>query len=136
MLPTVGTIDDRGKMLRGERSPKSQPASCDTTTIPSRSSTAGDASVVYETPQVRDVRATTTFARRKAASKTDAPRSSGWSCSRSRLGCLVSSKWYGVMGFGVSFIVLIAVVLQRYFLRLRPALWGNPRGYPTRRRAR
>jgi hypothetical protein len=33
------------------------------------------------------------------------------------------------MGFGVSFIVLIAVVLQRYFLKLRPALWGNPRGY-------
>ncbi|HEU5480192.1 MAG TPA: hypothetical protein VFU90_10190, partial [Candidatus Tumulicola sp.] len=33
------------------------------------------------------------------------------------------------MGFGVSFIVLIAVFLQRYALRLRPALWGNPRGF-------
>ena len=45
------------------------------------------------------------------------------------LGCLVSSKWYGVMGFGVSFIVLIAVFLQRSILNKRPALWGNSRGY-------
>src|SRR6185437_1242287 len=45
------------------------------------------------------------------------------------LGCLVSSKWYGVMGFGVSFLVLIAVFAQRYVLRLRPAQWGNPRGF-------
>jgi len=44
------------------------------------------------------------------------------------LGCLVSSKWYGVMGFGVSFMVLIAVWLQQYFFR-RPLLWGNPRGF-------
>ena len=27
------------------------------------------------------------------------------------LGCLVSSKWYGVMGFGVSFLVLIVALL-------------------------
>ncbi len=45
------------------------------------------------------------------------------------LGCLVSSKWYGVMGFGVSFLVLILVFLQRYFRRRRPVLWGNPRGF-------
>lgn len=45
------------------------------------------------------------------------------------LGALVSSKWYGVMGFGVSFIVLIALWLQRYVLRGRLALWGNPRGF-------
>jgi len=44
------------------------------------------------------------------------------------LGCLVSSKWYGVMGFGVSFIVVIAVWLQQYFYK-RPLLWGNPRGF-------
>ncbi|HTX55857.1 MAG TPA: glycosyltransferase family 39 protein [Candidatus Acidoferrales bacterium] len=45
------------------------------------------------------------------------------------LGLLVSSKWYGVMGFGVSFVVLILVWLQRYFTGGRPALWGNPRGF-------
>ncbi|MHB8140697.1 MAG: dolichyl-phosphate-mannose--protein mannosyltransferase, partial [Vulcanimicrobiaceae bacterium] len=44
------------------------------------------------------------------------------------LGLLVSSKWYGVMGFGVSFTVLIALALQRWFAAGRPALWGNPRG--------
>ncbi|HEY5341491.1 MAG TPA: phospholipid carrier-dependent glycosyltransferase, partial [Candidatus Aquilonibacter sp.] len=45
------------------------------------------------------------------------------------LGLLVSSKWYGVMGFGVSFCVLIAVWLQRVFAQGRPLLWGNPRGF-------
>ncbi len=45
------------------------------------------------------------------------------------LGLLVSSKWYGVMGFGVSFIALIFVWLQRFFRRGRLALWGNPRGF-------
>ena len=45
------------------------------------------------------------------------------------LGLLVSSKWYGVMGFGVSFVVLILVWLQRMFFKGRPAVWGNPRGF-------
>ncbi|HEY9084606.1 MAG TPA: phospholipid carrier-dependent glycosyltransferase [Candidatus Tyrphobacter sp.] len=45
------------------------------------------------------------------------------------LGVLVSSKWYGVMGFGVSFVILIGVFLQRCFFAKRPALWGNPRGF-------
>jgi dolichyl-phosphate-mannose--protein O-mannosyl transferase len=46
------------------------------------------------------------------------------------LGCLVASKWYGVMGFGVSFVLLIAIWLQRYIVEgRRPALWGNPRGF-------
>lgn len=45
------------------------------------------------------------------------------------LGALVSTKWYGVMGFGVSFLVIILVWLQRYIFTRRPALWGNPRGF-------
>ena len=45
------------------------------------------------------------------------------------LGLLVSSKWYGVMGFGVSFIVLICVWLQRMVADRKPAIWGNPRGF-------
>jgi len=44
------------------------------------------------------------------------------------LGCLVASKWYGVMGFGVSFVVLIAIWLQQLWVK-RPMLWGNPRGF-------
>ena len=49
------------------------------------------------------------------------------------LGCLVSSKWYGIMGFGVSFIVLIVFIFGLGNFRVgslaRPALWGNPRGF-------
>jgi dolichyl-phosphate-mannose--protein O-mannosyl transferase len=42
---------------------------------------------------------------------------------------LVSSKWYGVMGFGVSFVALILVWLQPRLAPLTPTLWGNPRGF-------
>ena len=45
------------------------------------------------------------------------------------LGLLVSSKWYGVMGFGVSFIALAFIWLQRFFADGKPAQWGNPRGF-------
>jgi len=45
------------------------------------------------------------------------------------LGLLISTKWYGVMGFPVSFIVLILVWMQRLFFERRPAQWGNPRGF-------
>ena len=33
------------------------------------------------------------------------------------------------MGFGVSFVVIVFVWLQRYFAPSSPALWGNPRGF-------
>lgn len=46
----------------------------------------------------------------------------------SMLGLLVASKWYGVMGFGVSFTVLIGLWLQNAYRGDRIALWGNPRG--------
>lgn len=45
------------------------------------------------------------------------------------LGLLISTKWYGVMGFPVSFIVLFLVWLQRLVLQKKPAQWGNPRGF-------
>lgn len=45
------------------------------------------------------------------------------------LGLFVGSKWYGVMGFGVSFTALIAIAAQRWFFSRRPMLWGNPRGF-------
>jgi dolichyl-phosphate-mannose-protein mannosyltransferase len=45
------------------------------------------------------------------------------------LGCSVASKWYGVMGFGVGFVVLVAVALQGIVFERRPMVWGNPRGF-------
>lgn len=45
------------------------------------------------------------------------------------LGLLVASKWYGVMGFGVSFLVLVAVFAQGRLRLHGPARWGNPRGF-------
>lgn len=57
-------------------------------------------------------------------------RSAGWwlIAFTVALGCLIASKWYGVMGFGVSWLVLILVASQR-FLKKKIALWGNPRGF-------
>nr|MDQ2679584.1 phospholipid carrier-dependent glycosyltransferase [Candidatus Eremiobacteraeota bacterium] len=56
------------------------------------------------------------------------------------LGCLVSSKWYGVMGFGVSIFIILAIWIQQHLASLvhggnhagkrRAAVWGNPFGFP------
>jgi dolichyl-phosphate-mannose--protein O-mannosyl transferase/Gpi18-like mannosyltransferase len=45
------------------------------------------------------------------------------------LGALVASKWYGVMAYGVSFVVILAVWLQRYWREGKTKLWGNPLGF-------
>ena len=45
------------------------------------------------------------------------------------LGLLVGSKWYGVMAYGVSFVVIIGVWLQRYLNPKRAKVWGNPFGF-------
>ncbi|MEO6912788.1 MAG: hypothetical protein ABI182_02040, partial [Candidatus Baltobacteraceae bacterium] len=48
------------------------------------------------------------------------------------LGCLVASKWYGVMGFGVSTFIILAIWVQQHAGNLprRAAIWGNPFGFP------
>jgi dolichyl-phosphate-mannose--protein O-mannosyl transferase/Gpi18-like mannosyltransferase len=122
-----GTIDDRGKIQRGARSQNEKGTLAyhdgDLTIEYAR-----DASVTYETP-VGDA----TYA--KDTVTADNGSESGHSSKlwlilfTVALGCLVSSKWYGVMGFGVSFLVLTFLFLQRYFTRRRPVLWGNPRGF-------
>jgi dolichyl-phosphate-mannose--protein O-mannosyl transferase len=122
-----GTIDSRGKVQRGASSQSKAGALVyreDDLTI----SYKRDASVLYQTPVGR---ATYAEDEVRADNGTDRGRSSVlWLMLFTvALGCLVSSKWYGVMGFGVSFIVLIAVFLQRYVIALRPAIWGNPRGF-------
>ncbi|HEY9180667.1 MAG TPA: phospholipid carrier-dependent glycosyltransferase, partial [Candidatus Baltobacteraceae bacterium] len=45
------------------------------------------------------------------------------------LGALVASKWYGVMAYGVSFIVIAFVWLQRLWAEGRAKRWGNPYGF-------
>jgi len=45
------------------------------------------------------------------------------------LGALVASKWYGVMAYGVSFVVIAFVWLQRYWNAGRLKAWGNPFGF-------
>ncbi|HUA07745.1 MAG TPA: phospholipid carrier-dependent glycosyltransferase [Candidatus Acidoferrales bacterium] len=87
-----------------------------------------DPSVEYATPEADATYANNEIrvddAREKGASATF------WLVAFTiALGLLVSSKWYGVMGFGVSFAVLIAVFAQRFFRGGKPALWGNPRGF-------
>jgi dolichyl-phosphate-mannose--protein O-mannosyl transferase len=122
-----GTIDSRGKVMRGALS-QSRGGKLVYDDEPLLIEYRRDASVAYETPQgsatyVADEVRTADGVEQGRASKL-------WLVVFTvALGCLVSSKWYGVMGFGVSFTVLIGVFLQRYATKLRPALWGNPRGF-------
>jgi dolichyl-phosphate-mannose--protein O-mannosyl transferase/Gpi18-like mannosyltransferase len=123
-----GTIDARGKVQRGDQSQNKGGVLVyreDDLTIEYRH----EGSVLYQTPAGSatyaddEVRAPDSGVENGRASKL-------WLMLFTvALGCLVSTKWYGVMGFGVSFLVLIAVWLQRYLVNLRPTLWGNPRGF-------
>jgi dolichyl-phosphate-mannose--protein O-mannosyl transferase/Gpi18-like mannosyltransferase len=124
-----GTIDSRGRVQRGAISEGKAGALVyqdDPLTIRYRR----DASVSYETPEGNATYAEDEI-RTEAPAAIEKGRSSRlWLILFTvALGLLVSTKWYGVMGFGVSFVVLIAVWLQRYFMQLRPTLWGNPRGF-------
>jgi dolichyl-phosphate-mannose--protein O-mannosyl transferase len=122
-----GTIDTRGKVQRGASSQNKGGTLVyrdDDLTIEYRR----DASVAYETPG-----GTATYAddEIRADNGTDQGRSSKlWLVLFTvALGLLVGSKWYGVMGFGVSFIVLSFVFSQRFWSGMRPTLWGNSRGF-------
>ena len=122
-----GTIDPRGKIQRGAISQAKGAALVyrdDPLTIEYRR----DASVSYETPNGEAVYAEDEI---RAGGAAEKGRSSKlWLILFTvALGLLVSSKWYGVMGFGVSCVILILLWLQRYSARLRPTLWGNPRGF-------
>ncbi len=130
-----GSIDSRGKIQRGARSQNKGGVLVyrdDPLTIEYRR----DASVTYSTPDGQAVYADDDI---RASFATDGSNVETVEQGRSSrlwlmlftiaLGCLVSSKWYGVMGFGVSFMVLIAVWLQRYVVHLQPTVWGNPRGF-------
>ncbi len=122
-----GTIDARGRIQRGAMSQAKGGALVyrdDPLTIEYRR----DGSVSYETPVGEAIYADDEI---RAGGAVERGRSSKlWLILFTvALGLLVSTKWYGVMGFGVSFVVLILVWLQRYLAPLRPTLWGNPRGF-------
>lgn len=88
-----------------------------------------DLSVRYETPAGG---ATYTPGRVAADSgeTQDGAHATGWLVAFTvLLGLLVASKWYGVMAYGVSFVVIFGVWLQRYLRVRRPKLWGNPFGF-------
>ncbi len=123
-----GTIDSRGKITRGAVS-QAKGGSLVYEDDPLEIDYRRDGSVNYETPvggvtyaddEIRDLRT-------PAVENGHASRL--WLVLFTvALGLLVSTKWYGVMGFGVSFVILIAVWLQRLFVK-GPTLWGNPRGF-------
>ena len=123
-----GTIDSRGKITRGALSQgKGGMLVYDDDGAPTISYTR-DATVTYATPEGAAVYAGDEI---RGGDAIEQGRSSKlWLILFTvALGLLVSTKWYGVMGFGVSFVLLIAIWLQRYIFKLRPVLWGNPRGY-------
>ena len=124
-----GSIDSRARSQRGAVSQNkggSLVYEDDPLTIEYRR----DAGVNYETPEGEVLlRRTTRFATETVVEQRPFRKAAGWCSSLVALGFFVASKWYGVMGFGVSFVVLIAVWLQRYFFAGRPTLWGNPRGF-------
>ncbi len=122
-----GTIDARGKIVRGAIS-QAKGGALVYADDPLRIEYRRDASVAYEAPDGGVVYAQNEIRAGKATEKGGSSKL--WLILFTvALGLLVSAKWYGVMGFGVSFIVLILVWLQRYFFANRPTLWGNPRGF-------
>ncbi len=126
-----GTIDERGKIQRGAIS-QAKGGKLVYDDDPLRIEYGRDTSVSYETPEGSVRYAADEIVAGAPASVESGRSSKLWLVLFTvALGLLVSSKWYGVMGFGVSFVVLIWIAASgRYFgNKLRPTLWGNPRGF-------
>ncbi len=124
-----GTIDAKGKISRGAIS-QAKSGALIYDDDPLRIEYRRDATVRYATPEGEALYADDEI---RAGSAVERGRSSKlWLILFTvALGLLVSSKWYGVMGFGVSFAVLIWVAASGLYYRstTRPALWGNPGGF-------
>jgi dolichyl-phosphate-mannose--protein O-mannosyl transferase len=122
-----GAIDAKGKVSRGVRS-QNKSGTLVYNEAPLTIEYRKDGSVEYQTPGGGATYADDEI---RSEGNVEKGRSSKlWLVLFTvALGCLVSSKWYGVMGFGVSFTVLILVALQLIFIKRRPLLWGNPRGF-------
>jgi dolichyl-phosphate-mannose--protein O-mannosyl transferase/Gpi18-like mannosyltransferase len=124
-----GTIDARGKIARGAVS-QAKGGVLVYDDDPLRIQYRRDASVSYETPAGDAVYAEDEI---RAGGALEKGRSSKlWLILFTvALGLLVSAKWYGVMGFGVSFSILAWIAgTGLYAAKMRwPTLWGNPRGF-------
>ena len=124
-----GTIDARGKIARGAIS-QSKGGALVYEDDPLRIEYQREPSVRYATPEGDVLYAEDEI---RAEGAVERGRSSKlWLILFTvALGLLVSSKWYGVMGFGVSFAVLIWVAASGLYYRqmARPALWGNFGGF-------
>jgi dolichyl-phosphate-mannose--protein O-mannosyl transferase len=123
-----GTIDSRGKITRGELS-QGKSGTLVYRDDPLKIEYSRDGSVKYDTPE-----GSVTYADdeiREGRATLESGRSSRrWLILFTvALGLLVSTKWYGVMGFGVSFLILVGVWIQQFLMPNRPLLWGNPRGF-------
>ncbi|HEY8298451.1 MAG TPA: phospholipid carrier-dependent glycosyltransferase, partial [Candidatus Baltobacteraceae bacterium] len=117
------TVD--GRRLERARKPSSLELRDDELTI----TYANDATIRYATPDGTGTYTPGHVADDRGESQ-DGRHATGWLIAFTvLLGCLVASKWYGVMAYGVSFMAILAVWLQRYWLVRRPKLWGNPFGF-------
>jgi len=88
-----------------------------------------DGSVVYATPE-GSATYTPGLVSDDQGEVEEGRHATGWLIAFTLLlGALVASKWYGVMAYGVSFIVIAAVWLQRYWREGKPKRWGNPYGF-------
>ncbi|MFY9710887.1 MAG: phospholipid carrier-dependent glycosyltransferase [Candidatus Cybelea sp.] len=122
-----GTIDTRGTIVRGATS-QARGGNLVYDDAPLHIEYRRDASVSYETPAGGAVYAQGEIRTGNAVEKGGSSKL--WLILFTvALGLLISTKWYGVMGFGISFLVLTVVCLQRYFFANRPTIWGNPRGF-------
>ena len=88
-----------------------------------------DGSVVYATPE-GSATYTPGLVTDDRGEVEEGRHATGWLIAFTLLlGALVASKWYGVMAYGVSFIVIAAVWLQRYWREGKTKRWGNPFGF-------
>ncbi|MBV9056934.1 MAG: phospholipid carrier-dependent glycosyltransferase [Candidatus Eremiobacteraeota bacterium] len=124
-----GSIDARGKIARGARS-QNRGGALVYDDEPLLIEYRRDATVRYQTPDGTAAYAEDEIRVAESPVVERGRSSKLWLILFTvALGCLVSAKWYGVMGFGVSFVILTLLWLQRYFFKREPALWGNPRGF-------
>ncbi len=125
-----GTIDVRGRIERGAIS-QGKGGALVYRDDPLRIEYRRDPSVKYETPDGEALYAQDEI--RSGAAVEKGRSSTLWLILFTvALGLLVSSKWYGVMGFGVSFVILILVWLQRIFLTVAADAVGESARLPAR----
>jgi len=124
LTPDGGSLDARSRSVLPGSLTRKQGIKLELEDAGLRAIYAADGSLQYETP-VGAARYDTT---------ARPENSLLWLCLFSlSIALLVASKWYGVMAYGVAFVVVLAVWSARLVGRIgkfeRPAVWGNPYGF-------